>query len=77
MISRKVNFNLKNADSKEAFINLIQNPDQPDLPAADHSSPRRLYKKCESKKLFGDYRQFQASSRCLASGDKRLSLCAA
>jgi len=75
--SRKVNFNLKNADSKKAFSNLIQNPDQPSLPAADITVRQEDYtKSIKAKKLFGDYRQFQAVQDAIASGDKQAILSA-
>ncbi len=75
--SRKVNFNLKKADSKEAFNNLIQNPDQPNLPAAEITVRQEDYtKSVKAKKLFGDYRQFQAVQDAIASGDKEATLAA-
>ena len=76
-ISRKVNFNLKKDDSKEAFNNLIQNPEQPDLPAAEITVRQEDYtKSVKAKKLFGDYRQFQAVQDARASGDKEAVLAA-
>lgn len=75
--SRKVNFNLKNDVSKQAFNNLIQNPDQPNLPAAEITVRQEDYtKSIKAKKLFGDYRQFQAVQDAIASGDKQAILSA-
>ena len=73
--SKKAQFNLKNAASKEAFNNLIQNPDQPNLPAAEITVRQEDYtKSVKAKRLFGDHRQFQAVQDAIASGNKEAIL---
>jgi hypothetical protein len=67
--TRKTNFNLKVPAQREAFLALVQASEE--LPAATLSVREEDYtKSVKAKRLFGDFRQFQAVQDAIASGDK-------
>ena len=73
--TRKANYNLKNPAQKQAFMDILQSNEK--LPGATIVVREEEYtKSVKAKRLFGDFRQFQAVQDAIASGDKQTIIAA-
>ena len=67
--TKKANYNLKNASQNAAFLDLVQTSEN--LPPATLTVREEEYtKSVKAKRLFGDFRQFQAVQDAIATGNK-------
>ena len=67
--TKKAIYNLKNDAQKQAFLNVIQSSEN--LPAATLTVREEDYtRSVKAKRLFGDYRQFQAVQDAIKTGNK-------
>ena len=70
---KKAIYNLKNDAQKQRFMDVMQSLDE--LPPASLEFRQEDYtKNIKAKRLFGDYRQFDAVQKAIATGDKETIL---